>query len=358
MSEHSRDSLELSDEEVRDLLRSLRHKEGNWIAWGKACHQLHQAGYDPNDIFDETGFEAAVQNQVIVAAQVYDSIVDVGVSDGALAYCEGPHSDVLYEFRVLNRQQRAAAVELAAEKQFDVDDTHSLTRDIKLTSRMSNLPEGFTSQPGDAVAYQCWRQARQKKDLTERTRLIARGLKFVQSDGARQQLERLLSEISAAPQHQPPRLPLYRLEQEEELPRIVPVAGELPLPASEVETLSQVRSIEPFSLSTVPPDSACVPVPGWQVVRAAADPVTVFTRSTDLPNAPQGRSEPVLVVVDRAVREWNVNSYFLVDGGDTAEIGWFDEAPTEKILGQVVLILRPKRILDEGNLIQPWQMDD
>ncbi|WP_017663009.1 RuBisCO accumulation factor 1 [Baaleninema simplex] len=358
MSEHSRDRLELSDEEVRDLLRSLRHKDGNWIAWGKACHQLHKAGYDPNNIFEETGFEAAVQNQVIVAAQVYDSIVEVGVSDRAKAYSEGPHSDVLYEFRLLNRQQRSAAVELAAEKQFDVDDAHSLTRDMKLTSRLSNLPEGFTSRPGDAVAYQCWRQARQKKDLAERTRLIARGLKFVQTDGARQQLEKLLSEISAPPKYQAPRLPFYRLEQEDELPRLVPVAGEFPLSASDIETLSPVTAIEPFRITTVPPNTACIPVPGWQVVLRAADPVAVLTRSTDLPNAPEGRTEQVVVVVDRAVRAWNPNSYFLVETGDTVDVAWFDEAPAETVLGQVVLILRPKRILDEGHLIQPWQMDD
>ncbi|MBP0005507.1 MAG: hypothetical protein J7642_17630 [Cyanobacteria bacterium SBC] len=358
MSEHTFDRIELSEDEILALLRSLRHKDGNWIAWGKACYQLHKAGYDPQNIFEETGFETAVQNQVIVAAQVYDSIVKEGVSDAVRAYCEGPRSDVLYEFRVLNQTQRAEAVELAWEKQLDIDSAHDVTRAVKAIDRLSKLPEGFTRKPGDAVAYQCWRQARQKKDLAERTRPIARGLKFAQTAGARLQLETLLSEISAPPQRKAPLLPLYRVDEELELPRIVPVAGTLPLSASAVESVLQVESIEPFRVTTVASQTVCVPIPGWQAVLQAGDPVALFTHSADLPNAPEGSDEMMLVLVDRSDRQWNPNSYFLAETGNGLEIAWFPETPNADVLARVVVVLRPKRILDESNILQPWQMDD
>jgi hypothetical protein len=47
-----------------------------------------------------------------------------------------------------------------------------------------------------------------------------------------------------------------------------------------------------------------------------------------------------------------------VDGGEEVRIQWFEASPSVELLGQVILILRPKRILDENNLLEPWQMDD
>ena len=52
---------------AEELLRSLRQKEGTWVEWGKACQQLQKAGYNPQRIFEETGFEPIQQNQIIVA---------------------------------------------------------------------------------------------------------------------------------------------------------------------------------------------------------------------------------------------------------------------------------------------------
>jgi hypothetical protein len=49
----------------------------------------------------------------------------------------------------------------------------------------------------------------------------------------------------------------------------------------------------------------------------------------------------------------------LVDQEDGLEFVWFAEEPDNlELLAQVVLVLRPKRILDENNIIEPWQMDD
>lgn len=359
MSEHPPHQLELSDDEVRDLLRSLRQKEGNWINWGKLCRTLHQAGYDPQDIFEETGFEGIVQNQVIVAAQVYDSIAEnEALSEAMRAYCQGPHSDVLYEFRVLNQQQRLDAVALATQKNLDIDGAHQVSRAVKAVERLSQLPDGFSRQPGDAVAYQCWRQARQKRDLSDRARLIAEGLKFAETNEARQQLEALLRDLSAPPSRRAPMLPLYRVEESEQLPRIVPLAGQMPLSAAQVRAVPQIAAEEPFSIVSLPEGLRALPVPGWQAILGAAEPVAMLTRSNELPNSPGGAVEDVVVVVDRTQTEWNPNSYFLIEAGDRTEIHWFDEEPNAAIVGRVVLVLRPKRILDEGNITQPWQMDD
>ena len=157
---------------------------------------MQKAGYNPQTIFERTGFQGSQQNLIIVAAQVYDSIAKAGASPELLSYCQGPVSDVLYEFRILNEEKRAAAAELAKEKRLEVDDAKDLARAIQDFSRLSQLPAGFVNNPGDAMAYQCWRRARQKKDLQHRSRLIARGLKFAHSVTAREQIEKLLSDFT------------------------------------------------------------------------------------------------------------------------------------------------------------------
>jgi Rubisco Assembly chaperone C-terminal domain/Rubisco accumulation factor 1 alpha helical domain/Rubisco accumulation factor 1 helix turn helix domain len=348
----------LTEAEAQELMHSLLHKEGSWVDWGQKCHQLQKAGYQPQIIFEQTGFQASQQNLVIVAAQVYDSIVQSGADEDCLAYFRGPRSDVLYEFRILNQSQRAAAATLAREKKLDIDGAHEVARAIKDFARLSNLPEGFTNHAGDAVAYQCWCRAREKKDLQDKARFISQGLKYAHSDGARGAIERLLQDLGNKPKAKAPSLPIYRLEVEEELPRIVPVAGTLPLSRQQLDATTPLIEREPFRVVNNSGMGSFVPIPGWQTVLRAQDPVVIFCQSDLLPNSSEGKPKEVLVLVDRTLREWNVSCYFLVEVDDRLEFQWFDEHPEVPIIAQVILILLPKRIVDENNIIEPWQMDD
>jgi Rubisco Assembly chaperone C-terminal domain len=66
----------------------------------------------------------------------------------------------------------------------------------------------------------------------------------------------------------------------------------------------------------------------------------------------------VMVVVDRAQREWDNQSYFVVDGEGELDIQWYPEEPKDKILGRVLLVVRPKRIFDEEAIKELWSMDE
>lgn len=359
MSEQPQDNFDrLSEDEANELMRSLLHKEGSWVEWGQLCQKLQKAGYDTQTIFERTGFQAVQQNLIIVAAQVYQSIVQAGASTEILSYFQGPRSDVLYEFRILNQEQRATAAELAFAKKLDVDGAYEVAKAVKDSSRLSQLPAGFSRNPGDAVAYQCWKLARQKKDLQERSRLIAKGLKYAHSQTAREQIEKLLSDFTVVPQRSAPLIPVYRLALEDELARIVPVVGTLPLTAQDLAAVASVEIEEPFRSICVSGNGTFVPLPGWQAVLKAGDPVAIFCPSDRLPKQLSNQLELVLILVDRAVKEWDVNSYFLVEQQGTLELHWFEESPQIDLLGQVILVLRPKKILDENNLSEPWQMDD
>lgn len=342
----------------QELVQSLRRKEGTWVEWGKACQQLQKVGYSPQRIFEETGFEPVQQNQVIVGAQVYTALVDTNASRDVLAYFERKGSDILYEFRVLTQPERVAAAELVLAKNLDVDAAREVTKAVKEFSYLKRPPDGFSSHPGDAVAYQCWKFAKAKEDLQERSRLIARGLNFAHSQSARQKIEQLLTDFTVTRTRPVPSIPIYRLEAEDELPRILPVVGKLPLTQADLRGVPLIEETEPFRLVRFSGEGAWVPIPGWQVVLDAEDPVVILSQSDYLHIPVSGKPEEVLVVIDRAQRQWDTDSYFMADSAGQLEIQWFAEAPDLPLLGRVLLVLRPKKILDEEVTKDLWQIDE
>ncbi|WP_421656050.1 RuBisCO accumulation factor 1 [Leptothermofonsia sp. ETS-13] len=352
------DSDQQNTVDVEGVLRSLRRKEGTWVEWGQACQTLQKMGYNPQSIFEETGFEPIQQNQIVVAAQVYASILAVGVSDAAKEYFGVKGSDVLYELRILTQPERAAMAELAFEKKLDMNEVHEAAKAVKEYSRLVNKPEGFTDHPGDAIAYQIWRLTRQKSDLQERSRLIAKGLRFAHSDAARKKIEQLLTDFSVVPATPTPALPVYRLEATEELPRLLPVIGKLPLTKADLQAAPLVEEIEPFRIVKFSGTGAWVAIPGWQVILAAEDPVAILCDSEALPVALPGAPEEVMVVVDRSQRDWDPRHYFVVDNAGQLQIQWFEYEPEATILGQVILVMRPKKVLDDNYTKEIWQIDE
>jgi len=350
----------LSDAEAQELLQSLRRKEGTWLNWGDGCQRLQKGAYSPQQIFEGTGIEPIYQNQLIVAAQVYRSILEQGVSEAVRTRFERTGSDSLYEFRVLGVGDRVAAAKLVVEKSLDSEGSREVARALKDFSRLSNPPDAFPQHPADAVAYHYWKLARQQGDLQERSRLIALGLRFAASDTARQQIEKLLTDFTVTKMKKAPMMPTYRLETESEVPRIVPIAGKLPITVEEFKAVPLLEEEGAFRLVKFAGAGAgaWVALPGWQAVFAAEDPVALLTDSDDLPAEISDTNEEVLVLVDRSDRQWNEFAYFLVQQGEGLEVNWFPDAPEQTILGRVLLVMRPKKVLDEAFNKQPWQMDE
>ncbi|WP_404786555.1 RuBisCO accumulation factor 1 [Altericista sp. CCNU0014] len=340
------------------LFLMLRRKQGSWVEWGQACQQLQKAGYSPQAIFEETGFEPIQQNQVIVAAQVYKGLEQANTDPATLEHFGHRGSDILYELRVFTQPERPAIATFAFQHKFDSDEAHDLVRTLKDFARVKKPPEAFTNHPGDAVAHQSWVQAKQKSDLQERSRLIAKGLKFAHSDSARKEIEKLLTDFSVTKAQPHPRLPLSRPDSELDLPRILPLLGKLPLPADALRAVPSIEEEGPFHAVKFAGEGAWVPLPGWQVIASAEDAVAVLSDGDRLPIPPDQASEEVLVVIDRAQRDWDDRSYFAVDAGGELDIQWFAEAPTEKILGRVVVVVRPKRIFDEEATKELWVLDE
>ncbi len=341
-----------------DVIFALRRKQGNWVSWGKACYWLQKQGYNPQKIFEDTGFEPTVQNQVIVGAQVYASLVSGGASEAVKAHFLQRGSDVLYEFRILTLAERVLAAEFALERSMDVDAAHEVAKAFKELTRFSALPEGFVSHPGDAIAFQCWQSARQQPDISERSRLIVKGLRFAHSDTARQKLEHLLTDSIGTKNRTAPRMPFYRLEEETDMPKVVPVVGKLPLTVVDLKAVPIVEEFSAFNIVKFEGAAAWVGVPSWQVVMQAEDTIAFLCEGGDLPIPLPQADEEVLVLVDRTQRQWDDTSYFIVADDDQLALRWFEQQPTVPLLGRVILMLRPRRILDESVTKDLWQLEE
>ena len=340
------------------LFQLLRRKESNWVEWGRCCQQLQKAGYTSQKIFEETGFEPIQQNQVIVASQVYSTIVNAGVSEAVRSRFQRTGSDILYELRILTQPERAVAAEFIVARNLDAEGATEVAKAIKEFSRRSSPPSGFSNHPGDAVAYQYWKLARQQNNLQERSRLIARGLMFAHSQESRQQIEQLLTADFGSNPRPTPRLPFYRLEAEESLPRLMPVVGQFPVTPAAFLAVPSVQLTGAFQLVERAGNQTLVAIPGWQVILKAEDPIVILCNSTQLPNQANEKSEEVLVIIDRAQQQWDADSYFVIDQLGQLEIQWFADEPNIALLGRLILVLRPKKILDEPLSHDVWQIDD
>jgi Rubisco Assembly chaperone C-terminal domain/Rubisco accumulation factor 1 alpha helical domain/Rubisco accumulation factor 1 helix turn helix domain len=349
---------QLTEEQAQEMLQALRRKQGNWVEWADHCQALQGSGYNPQQIFEKTGFEPIQQNQIMGASQVYASMLKVGVPEPVAQHFQQRASDVLYEFRVLSPQDRATAASFAFDRKFDSDEAKELGKSMKDFTRLPKVPDGFSSLPGDVLAYYAWFAARQKSDLQQRSIFIAKGLKSAQSPEARQQIEKLLTDFSVAVAKKAPRYPIYRLEADEEMPRMMPVVGTFPLSVAAVGNVDKIEPQEPYGMIQVGTVATWVPVPGWQVIRKAKDPVVVLWPIDQLPLPLPGAVENALVIIDRGDRAWTDDAFFVTGEGDL-EMVWFETEPEESvILGRVILMIRPKKVLDEGHTEQLWQFDE
>lgn len=357
----------IAPETIDTLLKALRRKEGSWVDWGQACQLLQKSGLSPQGIFEETGFEAIQQNQIIIAAQVYESIKSEVTPPEVLDHFQQRGSDLLYEFRVLTQGDRQRAATIAWQKNLDVDGAHEIAKALKAYSRLSHPPVGFSEEMGDAIAHYYWQLARQQRDLAQRTRLIAQGLSYVVSDTGRRELEKLLTDLSVVKGQSQPRLPLYRLDSEEELPRIIPLIPKFPVPLATLTSIPSIRAIAPFNAIQSEEKMTWVALPGWQVILKAVDPIGFICSGDDLPaDLPNQENHfdqsletnTVLIVIDRQQTTWQSDRYFLVHQNDQLTLQWFPEVPEIPLLGQLVLVLRPKKVLDETVILEPWLLEE
>ncbi len=363
---------EAESPETESLINSLRRKEGNWIAWARSCEKLHATGLSLQEIFEQTGFEPIHQNQITVAAKVYEALVEGRASVALLNHFTNQGSEILYELRVLPQSDRVDVAEFILQKNLDITVTKEAVKAIKEFGMLANPPADFSSHPGDAIAYQAYRSAQNQSDLQQRTKHILRGLQYVQSSTARSLIEQLLTSTPNQKITKPVKLPIYRLDEDDQMPRLIPVAGKLPLAASDFRAVPIIEELPPFGMVAYEGACAWVALPGWQVVRKAEDGIVVLADThtflqasgQQLPNSFPDRAEEIVILIDRSdrqVNQVNPDNYFAIEVEGELRLSILNEnQPAKnpsKILGKLLLIMRQSRVIEESTeeAMEDWE---
>jgi hypothetical protein len=104
----------------QEMLNKLRAHGGVWHSLAKFLPVLYAKGFDTNTIAEITGVNPVDQNRWVVAGTVYDSIVSTGqVEQAQLGYFDLDGDALLYHFRFLPAERRAAAASYIVANQLD-----------------------------------------------------------------------------------------------------------------------------------------------------------------------------------------------------------------------------------------------
>lgn len=294
-----------------------------------------------------------------------------------MSYFDGPGSpEILYELRILNTEQRAAAARFIIKFGFEPTAAEELARSMKDYPRRYG-ERGYgdfdENSPGDCLAYMYYRQAHEHKSAISAEfskAALQRALEVVETERARQVV---LAEIESKDKD----IGEDELEIDTyvKVPVVRMVFGEVAESSSVVVfpvCKAEGREIEveeaPWECGMVGEFGVVQAEKGWNrwVVLPGWLPVVGLNRggvAVAFPRAKgvlpwkdlkkQDRNEELLVVADRGRKEVSSEDsfYLVVSGGNGSgeEVlkvergGTLKEMGVEMSLGTVVLVVRPPR---------------
>lgn len=160
---------------------------GTWQERASAIRELQeQMGFTTEALYGATLVSYDKQTAMVVALQVYNSLVSAGTSEDLLSQLRDSEIELLYQLRTLSVSQRKAAAEYMMENGLNMSGVRELAKAIKEHERRPQGREGFTTAPGDCLAFMLHRAAGEAADAEVKESFVQQGLSVVVSETARQ----------------------------------------------------------------------------------------------------------------------------------------------------------------------------
>ncbi|GMN25662.1 hypothetical protein TIFTF001_001012 [Ficus carica] len=349
-------------------LEVLANRLGLWFDYAPIIPSLIQEGFTPSSLEEATGISGVEQNQLVVATQVRDSLLQSNTDPSVVSAFDIGGAALLYEIRLLNAQQRSAAAAYIVARGLDAAGAQELARSIRDFPRRRG-DKGWDSfdytQPGDCLAFMYFRQSREHKNLSEqRTSTLEQALKAAVTENAK---GRVLEELNAGGEEEgreddgtgeTVRVPVVRLK----IGEVGEAKTVAVLPVCKAEEREKGMEEAPRECRTEGEFGVVVAEKGWTrwVVLPKWEPVAVLGKGGVVVSFPDARALPwrtnrwyreeaILVVADRDWKEVNADDgFYLVGGDDGGELkvergSALKERGVEESLAKVVLVVRPPR---------------
>ncbi|KAH9622567.1 hypothetical protein KSS87_016454 [Heliosperma pusillum] len=365
--------------DIASIIEILMNRLGLWHDYAPLISNLFRDGFTPPSIEELTGISGVEQNRLVVAAQVRLSIVEAGELDfekdqDVLRYFDSGGAELLYELRLLNTSQRAAAARYVVRKKlFDAEKAKELARSIKdYPMRQGEVAlERFDyNSPGDCLAFTYLRLSREFRENSEkRAAALATALDVAETDSAlewiREEMEGKVEVADEREKETAVKVPVVRLKMGE----VAEATTVIVLPVCEAKEGGSGIERVPKECKSVGDFGVVVADRGWDkwIVLPRWNPVAgikgglavAFPNAMALPWRVNRTylNEKIIVVADRARREVEFDDgFYLVavgggDGGLKVEKGeTLKEMGVSVTLGTVVIVVRPPRDEGEGSL--------
>lgn len=361
-------------QEARNALDRIRSSAGHWHELAQLLPRLAMSGYDSQVVEMETGLERVTQNAWMVAQSVYDSLKKSGAVPPEKLACfdneEGANQ--LYYMRYLSDPARPATAIYIVDNQLDGQESAVLERAVKEQERREGHREGFSSTPGDCLAYKYYRDAVESRNEDVRQRLARKGLKLAETDLAKKTLTDLLegqTEAEATMQQiKMANINIVRLTGDEVEFRPIPLVG--PMATTTIEAVLAavgVKQSGPYNSFTLTPESSgqeFVALPAYRSLLLARSPVAVslqncaeqplVLRAVGAKNEEekQRQSGPGLVVMNRHLEEEpESDSFYVKRCGEALEIVEGSSLnDLNDVCGKVLFLCKPPARTAEARL--------
>ncbi|KAL5712155.1 Rik1-associated factor 1 [Ranunculus cassubicifolius] len=361
-------------------LEVLSNRLGAWYEYAPLIPSLIQQGFSHSSIEEATGLSGVEQNTFVVAAKVRDSLIQSQVEAETLQFFDQGGADLLYEIRLLNQSQRAAAARYMVKNNFDGRSARDLAKSIKdFPRRRGDLGwECFNYLfPGDCLAYMYFRQSREHNNPSDaRTLALEKALESVETDKAK---ARVLAELNAKTGAGDDtgavvgvKVPVVRMRFGEvadaTMVVVLPVCEDKDGEKGVLEAPVECKSGGLFGVVEAEKGwKKWVVLPGWVPVTGLQKGVVIsFDDARVLPWKVNRwyKEEPILVVADRANKLVEADDgFFLVsiveDGKSVFKVergSRLKETGCTECLGTVVLVVRPpKDDLDDQLADEDWE---
>ncbi|KAL0858097.1 hypothetical protein Bca101_063251 [Brassica carinata] len=340
-----------------------------WFEYAPLISSLYTEGLTPPNIEELTGISSIEQNRLIVGTQVRDSIAQSIHSPELIAAFDTGGAELLYEIRLLSTTQRVAAATYIIDRGFDSKRAQDLARAIKdYPSRRGDVGwlDFDYNLPGDCLAFLYYRQSRENKNPSEqRTSMLQLALEAAESEKAKKKLDRELNgggeeeEKVKEEEVKTVKIPVVRLKFGEVAGAssvvVLPVCKAEEGERNVLEAPREINSGGDFKVVEAERGwKRWVVLPSWKPVAAIGRGGVAVSFRDDRKVLPDGKEEPLLVVVDRERSAVEAeDGYYLVVGENGLKLkkgSVLKEGSVEESLGMVLLVVRPPREDDDD-----WQ---
>ncbi len=250
-----------------------------WIGSAIGVRQALHQGLPIEEVAAKTGIALAILHRWLISLEVLESLDMSVIGDCSPILQEDETSETLYALRQLPLDARSVAARYMLERRLPASAADELIQAIKDCRRLG-ARDGFTCEPGNALAFKKWQKALFSRLPEERQRYLREGLELAATERVRSLFQRAMEqdfETGSSEKERsgptPWHITMRWVGTKNPWPRLIPYCDDLQLVGD--LRLQEMQPRKSDGLWYDVPAGRYVAVPGWPEVVRLSSPIAV-----------------------------------------------------------------------------------